>query len=86
MGRFSDILAKSAEKTDVDLASEISSLVHLTNEEIEQLSPTRADKEKLIHLLEIVNAATDDNKKISLFKENIENLAGVALRLIKVVM
>lgn len=83
MGRFEDILKKSAEKTDNEFVSDISSLTSLTDEEINTLFPQRSDQEKLLKLLTIVQGATDENNKIVALKTNIEELAGTAVRLIK---
>jgi hypothetical protein len=83
MGRFADILEGSAEKTDAQLASEISSLTTLKDDEISTLFPAKPDKENLLKLLEIVNAATDENKKTADLIKNIDKLAGTAIKLIK---
>jgi hypothetical protein len=86
MGRFADIMEDAAEKTNADLATEISSLTSLKGSDIERLFPTRADKENLARLLEIVGAATDENKKVTQLKKNIDDLAGVVVRLVKVIV
>ena len=83
MGRFADALEEAARKTDAELASEISSLTRLKDDEINALFPEKPDKEKLIKLLEIVNAATDENKKILELKKNIENVAGAVVKIVK---
>ena len=82
MGRFADILRKTAEKTNAQLASEISSLTVLTDSQIVGLFPAKADKERLLELLEIVNAATTENQKIAQLKKNIESLAGTVVKLV----
>lgn len=86
MGRFADIAAEVANKTNEDLASEISSLTHLKDNEINKLAPAKQDKEKLLQLLEIVNSATSENEKAVKLKENIESLAVTAIKLVKVLM
>ena len=86
MGRFADILAGSAQKTDQQLASEISSVTKLTDAEIGSMFSSKPDKEKLLKLLEIVNSATDENKKVAQLKSNIEELAGVVVTLMKVIV
>ncbi len=84
MGRFDEILKKSADKTDKQLASEISSLTRLTDYEISTLFPQRSDQEKLLKLLAIVQSETEENEKINKLKMNIEDLAGTAIKLIKI--
>lgn len=82
MGRFASVLRDSAEKTDRQLASEISSLTRLTDTELKELFPKRADKENLLMLLEIVNKGTDGNKKVAQLTENISQLAGTVVKLL----
>ena len=84
MGRFASILEQSAEGTDRQLASQISSLTRLTDEELKDLFPKRADKEKLLMLLEIVHKRTDENKKVAALTENISGLAGTIIKLLGV--
>ncbi|MBI4548533.1 MAG: hypothetical protein HY707_11160 [Ignavibacteriae bacterium] len=83
MGRFAEALERAARKTDAELASEISSLTRLKDDEINALFPTKPDKEKLLKLLDIVNAATDENNKILELKTNIEDVAGAVVKIVK---
>ena len=82
MGRFANILKETAQRTNAELASEISSLATLKDSQINRLFPTKPDKEKLLELLEIVNAATTENQKITRLKKNIESLAGTVVKLV----
>ncbi len=82
MGRFANILKETAQRTNAELASEISSLTTLKDSQINRLFPTKPDKEKLLDLLEIVNAATTENQKITRLKKNIESLAGGVVKLV----
>ena len=86
MGRFSDILQQAADMTDVELASQISSLTSLNNSQINQLFPAKSDKQNLLKLLDIVNSGTDDNNKITRLAGNIESLAGTVIKLVRVLM
>ena len=86
MGRFAEVLEDAAQKTDAQLASEISSLTRLKDEEISNLFPDKPDKEKLLKLLEIVNSATEENQKILQLKSNIEGIAGTVIKLVKLVV
>ena len=45
--------------------------------------PTHADKNKLLELLLIVDAATSDNQKIAKLRANFNNLAGTILKTVK---
>ena len=86
MGRFADILDKTADMTNTQLASQISSLTTLKDSQINSLFPAKSDKENLLQLLDIVNAATDENRKITQLKSNIESVAGTVIKLVKVLM
>jgi len=86
MGQFADLMKDAAEKTNADLASEISSLTRLKDSDIERLFPTRSDKDHLLQVLEIVNAATDENKKVAQLKKNFDSIAGTVIRLVKVLI
>ncbi len=83
MGRFDDVLAEAADKTDAQLSSQISGLTRLKDSEIQKLFPAPDDKTSLLQLLSIVNAATDENTKIAKLTQNISSLAAVSIRLIK---
>jgi hypothetical protein len=84
MGRFAEILKGTSEQTNAELSSDIASLTTLKESQINSLFPTKPEKEKLLKLLEIVNAATDENKKILQLKSNIDEVAGAVLKLVKV--
>lgn len=86
MGRFGDILDKTADLTNTQLATQISSLTALKDSQINSLFPAKSDKENLLQLLDIVNAATDENKKITQLRDNIEAVAGTVIKLVKVLM
>lgn len=83
MGRFDEIAEKSAQKTDAQLASEISGLTRLTDIEISKLFPQKVDKERLMKLLEIIKESTNENDQINKLTGSIKELAGTAIKLIK---
>ena len=73
---------RAAKRTDAQLASRVSSITRLTDDEVQNLFPTPADVKKLGDLLKIVNAATDRNTKINNLVTNIESLAGTVITLV----
>lgn len=84
---FSDIdidaiMDDAAQKTDDKLAGQISSLTHMTDDEIKALFPTAADAKKFAELMRIVKSAETRNTKISNIVENSEKFAGVVLSLL----
>jgi hypothetical protein len=74
---------KAAQLTDEELAPEIAKLCRLKEGEVDELFPERAEKDKLLVLLEIVNSATAYNEKIIRLKDNIGDFAGVVIKLVK---
>lgn len=79
---FDEITEDAAKKTDDELASKISSLTRMTDDEVKKLFPQTADVEKLKKLMQIVNSAEDRNNKINNIIANTEELGGVILTLV----
>jgi len=77
-----DAVDTAAKITDKQLASEISSLTRMTDKDIQSLFPRKADKAKLIELMQIVNASTDENTRTVRLVDNIQELAGTAVKLL----
>ena len=84
--RFREIAKKTRKETNAKLAREISALMPLTENEIARLLPTKADKENLMRLMEIVSDATTENQKLAALTANINKLGSVAIRVIKAVV
>ncbi|MGV8080366.1 MAG: hypothetical protein AB2L22_09975 [Syntrophales bacterium] len=76
------IVESGAKQTDDRLASRISSLTRMTDEEVKELFPTPADAEKLAQLMKVVKDSTDRNTKINQIVSNAEEFAGVILTLL----
>lgn len=76
------IIADAAKRTDEKLASKISSLTRMTDDEIQELFPDPADVKKLAQLMKIVKSADDRNKKVNNIIANSEQFAGIVLTLL----
>lgn len=72
----------AADATDLALESKISSLTRMNEDEINSLFPEQADKEKLIKLMKIVKQSSDENETKVRLVNNIEELAGTAVKLL----
>jgi len=83
--RFTEIAENAAERTNAELAEELSKLTPLTEDQIARKLPSKADKEALARLMEIVNGSTARNRRIAELKKNIEELGSVALRVLEMV-
>ena len=73
----------SVKKTDKQLASRISSLTRMTDEEVQELFPDPGDVKKLTKLMKIVKSADERNTKINNIAANAEEFGGVVLTLIE---
>ena len=77
-----DAMENATDKTDDNLASRISSLTRMTDEEIKELFPTPADVKNLAELMKIVKSAEERNNKINQIVSNAEKLGGTVLTLL----
>ena len=66
------IIDKSAAETDDRLASRISSITRMTDDEVKELFPNSADVKKLTELMKIVKSSEDRNNKINRIVSNAE--------------
>ena len=76
------IMDGAAQKTDEKLASQISSLTRMTDEEIKKLFPKASDAKKLVELMGIVKSAESQNNKVNAIVANSEKFAGVVVTLL----
>ncbi|MDR5884773.1 hypothetical protein [Vreelandella janggokensis] len=77
------IIEESADATDDQLASRISSITRMTDEEIQELFPNPADVKKLAELMKIVKSSEDRNNKIDRIVSNAEEFGGIVLSLLQ---
>jgi|GEM_PF-1175278 len=84
--RFARISREARESTNRALADEISSLTVLTEEDVDRLLPRKADKEQFGTLMAIVAAATNENTKVAALRENLDNVGGVLVKILKLLL
>ena len=77
------IIEDSASATDEILASRISSVTRMTDEEVQKLFPDPADVEKLIELMKIVKSSQRRNTKVKKIVSNAEDFGGIVLTLLQ---
>ncbi len=77
-----EIIEDCANETDDELASKISSLTKMTDEEIKELFPKTTDVKNLVELMKIVKSSEDRNTKINKIVSNTEEFSGVVLTLL----
>jgi hypothetical protein len=80
--KIDSIIEKSAKATDERLASEISSLTRMTDDEVLELFPDSVDIKKLAKLMKIVKSAQKRNIKIEKIVSNAEEFGGIILTLL----
>lgn len=77
------IIEEGAARTDKRLASRVSSVTRMTDDEIKDIFPETADIQKLAGLMKIVKSADDRNTKINNIVARAEEFGGIALRLLE---
>lgn len=77
------IIDESADATDARLASRISSITRMTDDEVQELFPDPADVKKLKELMKIVQSADDRNDKVNRIVSNAEEFGDVVLTLLE---
>jgi len=80
--RFRDIARASAERTSHQLAGEIAQITRMTQPEIEALLPRRADRERFLELMQIVDGSASQNRKLAQLKDQIDELGPLVLRVL----
>ena len=77
------IIEDSAGATDDRLASRISSITRMTDEEVQELFPDPTDVKKLTELMKIVRSSEDRNNKINQIVSNAKEFGGIVLSLLQ---
>lgn len=77
------IIERGAARADEKLASRISSVTRMTDDEVKELFPEPADIQRLAKLMKIVKSAEDRNTKINNIISNAEEFAGIVLTLLE---
>lgn len=75
-------MKRAGDRTDEKLASQVSSLTRLTDQEVLELFPEPADVKKLQELMKVVKSAEERNSKINRIVSNAEEFGGIVLTLL----
>lgn len=73
---------KAAKETNAELAGEMSSLIHLTQKEIQDIFPEKSDMEDFAELMKIVKSNTHTNQKVTKIVQNSEKFTKVVVSLL----
>lgn len=74
---------EEAELTNSQLAGELAKVSPLTADEVEQMLPRKADKQRLGDLINIVNSSASRNRKVAKLTDNIADLGAVVVRMLE---
>lgn len=77
------IIDEGSTETDKTLASRMSSVTRMTDDEIKEIFPETADIQKLARLMNIVKSADDRNTKINNIVARAEEFGEIALKLLE---
>jgi len=80
---FDSVLDEAEAATDAELASKISSLTRMTDAEIKELCPEKADKKKLFQLMSIVKSSASMNERRNKLIKNIGKFADTVITVLK---
>lgn len=81
--RFTAAAKAAREATNKQLATEIAAVSKFSRDSINEILPTKKDKEAFIKLMEQVEADTDMDNKLAYLVENIQSAGVVAINLLK---
>lgn len=77
---------EALQETNTRLAGEMSSLVSLTQSEVQDIFPEKSDKEDFSELMTIVKSHTSRNQKITKIAQNSEKFGKVIVSLLSKIM
>ena len=81
MAKRSAIGRLASVKTKKQFADELSSYTTLTSNEIQNLFPTKSDREELMELIKIVNSDASDKEKKAKLIEKIGKISGAVIKI-----
>jgi hypothetical protein len=81
--RFEKVSREARESTNRALAQELTALTFLTEQDVQRLLPRKVDKERFGTLMAIVAADTDDKAKVAALKDNLDEVGGVLVKILK---
>ncbi len=83
LSELDELVSQAGKRTDDRLAGRLSGVTHLTDTEICQLFPEPSDAKKVGELMAMVKKAGAENEKVNELVGNIEDFAGVIVKLLR---
>jgi hypothetical protein len=84
--RFAKVAKAAREATNKQLADELALVSTLKRDKINELLPTKKDKEAFARLMEQVEKDTTMDEKLAFLQENLQSAGVVALKILKVLI
>lgn len=84
--RFTAAAKAAREATNKELADELATISTLSRDKIQELLPTKKDKQAFALLMEQVVADTTMDAKLAFLQDNLQSAGVVALKLLKVLV
>jgi hypothetical protein len=83
MGRFRDAAREAADLTNKELASRIAELTPVSAAQLQQLLPTKPDKEDFVALMRVVEEETSVENQLNFLRDNLATAGRVALKALR---
>ena len=81
--RFTAAAKAAREATNKELATEIAAVSSFSRDKIQDILPTKKDKEAFVKLMEQVEADTAMDEKLAYLVDNIKTAGAVTIQLLK---
>jgi hypothetical protein len=83
MGRFSKAAREAADLTNKELTSRIAELTPISSAQLQELLPSKRDKEDFVALMRVVEDETEMENQLTFLRNNLATAGRVALKALK---
>jgi hypothetical protein len=83
MGRFRDAAREAADLTNKQLAGRIAELTPISSTQLQELLPSKRDKEDFVALMRVVEEETSMENQLTFLRDNLATAGKVALKALK---
>lgn len=80
---YAALARAAAELTNKELASQITDLNAMTSKNLQDLLPTKRDKEEFVELMKIVQKETDEDRAVAKVAGDINRFGRVIVRVLR---
>jgi hypothetical protein len=83
MGRFRDAAREAADLTNKQLAGRIAELTPISSTQLQELLPSKRDKEDFVALMRVVEEETNMENQLTFLRDNLATAGKVALKALR---